>query len=148
MLAQGGGDEVDFGEVMRPIVRLAEEALVTPDRPVTFVMSGEGPILPTSTASSLAVMLNELLQNAVEHGYPPGSGGGVVSVQLSAIGRELAIVVRDHGVGLPPGFDSATSAGLGLTIISTLMTGDLGGTIEVLPAPEGQGTQAELRVSF
>lgn len=148
MLAQGGGDEVNFGEVMRPIVRLAEEALVTPDRPVTFVMSGEGPVLPTSTASSLAVMLNELLQNAVEHGYPPGSGGGIVSVQLSALGRDLGVIVRDYGVGLPEGFDNARSAGLGLTIISTLMTGDLGGTIEVRPAREGEGTEAELRVSF
>ncbi len=139
---------MNFGEVMRPIVRLAEEALVTPDRPVTFVMSGEGPVLPTSTASSLAVMLNELLQNAVEHGYPPGSGGGIVSVQLSALGRDLGVIVRDYGVGLPEGFDNARSAGLGLTIISTLMTGDLGGTIEVRPAREGEGTEAELRVSF
>ncbi len=93
-------------------------------------------------------MLNELLQNAVEHGYPPGSGGGIVSVQLSALGRDLAVIVRDYGVGLPEGFDNASSAGLGLTIISTLMTGDLGGTIEVRPAREGEGTEAELRVSF
>lgn len=148
MLAQAGGDEVDFGEVMLPIVRLAEEALVTPDRPITFSMRGAGPILPTATASSLAVMLNELLQNAVEHGYPPGSGGGMVSVQMEVHDRRLAVTVRDYGVGVPSGFDNAVSAGLGLTIIQTLMTGDLGGTVEVMPARDGPGTEAVLTVSF
>ena len=148
MLAQEGGDEVDFGEVMRPIVRLAEEALVTPDRPVTFTMHGRGPVLPTAVASSLAVMLNELLQNAVEHGYPPGSGGGLVAVQMIVMARTLSVTVRDYGVGLPDGFDNKTSAGLGLTIIQTLMTGDLGGTIDIKPAVDGQGTEAVLTVEF
>lgn len=148
MLAQAGGDEVNFGEVMRPIVRLAEEALVTPDRPVTFSMKGAGPVLPTATASSLAVMLNELLQNAVEHGYPPGSGGGLVSVQMFVMGRTLSVTVRDHGVGLPKGFNHEDSAGLGLTIINTLMTGDLGGTIDIRTPADGKGTEATLIVGF
>ncbi len=148
MLAQSGGDEVNFGEVMRPIVRLAEEALVTPDRPVTFSMLGTGPVLPTATASSLAVMLNELLQNAVEHGYPPGSGGGLVAVEMFVMGRTLSVSVRDHGVGLPEGFGDGDSDGLGLTIIKTLMTGDLGGTVDVHPAQNGPGTEAVLSVSF
>ena len=148
MLAQAGGDEVDFGEVMRPIVRLAEEALLTPDRPVTFSMRGTGPVLPTATASSLAVMLNELLQNAVEHGYPPGSDGGDVAVEMYVMGRTLSVSVRDQGVGLPEGFSHGHSDGLGLTIIKTLMTGDLGGTIDVRPASHGPGTEAILTVSF
>jgi len=148
MLAQGGGDQVNFGDVLRPIVQLAEEALVTPDRPISFDMFGEGPVLPTSVASSLAVMLNELLQNAVEHGYPPGSGGGPVEVNLETTGNELVITVRDSGVGVSEGFDASSSDGLGLTIIRTLMTGDLGGTIEINPAKSGRGTEAVLRVQI
>ncbi len=37
----------------------------------------------------------------------------------------------DDGVGLPPGFTVEQSSGLGLSIVQTLVTSELGGTIEL-----------------
>lgn len=149
ILAQEGGDDVALSEVVRPIVEMVEQALVAPDRPIRFRIVGDGPILPASTASSLAVVLTELLQNAVEHGYPPGSEGGRVTVELESYGSRLTLRVHDDGVGLPDGFDLDASPGLGLTIARTLAAGELSGQISMRNAVRGeQGTIAELEVEF
>lgn len=148
ILAQDGGDEVAFDEIVRPIVQMVEEALVAPDRPIAFKVVGEGPTLPASTASSLAVVLTELLQNAVEHGYPPGTHGGSIVIELEFSRSALSVRVHDDGAGLPEGFVLADSTGLGLIIARTLASGELGGEISmrsVDPDNPGAGTIAELR---
>jgi len=54
--------------------------------------------------------------------------------------------VRDDGLGLPEGFDPATSDGLGLQIVRTLVTGELGGELSMGPAVDGRGTEVVLAV--
>lgn len=147
ILAQEGGDDVAFGAVVRPIVAMVEGALVSPDRPIRFRLVGDGPDLPAATASSLAVVLTEFLQNAVEHGFPLGSVGGSITVELETSTTELVIRVHDDGVGLPPGFDLESEPGLGLTIVRTLAAGEMAGQLSIRPAV-GKGTTAELRVSL
>lgn len=146
LLAQEGGDDVIFGDVVRPILAMATSADVVP---VQIRMVGDGPVLGTSTASSLAVVLNELVQNAVEHGFPAGSAGGTVTVELLYSSTELTIRVHDDGVGVPAEFDIESQQGLGLTIINTLVKGELGGILSIRPAsvPQ-QGTIAELTVGL
>ncbi|MFV0524314.1 MAG: sensor histidine kinase [Acidimicrobiales bacterium] len=144
MLSRGGGDEVVLGEIVRPILAVAEQAAVVPLR-VRLV--GDGPVVSASTASSLAVILNELVQNAVEHGFPPGSAGGAVTVEMVFDATELTVSVHDNGVGVPAGFDSTAQTGLGLTIINALVESDLGGRLVVRPAGgQDPGTVAELVV--
>lgn len=146
MLSRGGGDDVVFGDVVRPILATAEAAT---DVPVQIRLVGDGPVLPSPTASSLAVVVNELVQNAVEHGFPPGSQGGSVTVELVYTSDELTVSVHDDGVGLPEGFDPAKPPGLGLTIINTLVSGELGGKLTITPAgPSQRGTVARLVVGL
>lgn len=146
LLAQDGGDDVLFGDVVRPILA---SATPTEPAPVQIKMIGDGPVLGTSTASSLAVVLNELVQNAIEHGFPPGSPGGNVTVELLYSAQELTIRVHDDGVGVPADFDLDTQPGLGLTIINTLVKGELGGKLTIRPTTGSQpGTVAELVVGL
>ncbi len=147
ILAQDGGDDVGLDDVVKPIVAMVQEALVAPDRPIRFRVVGDGPNLPAATASSLAVILTELLQNAVEHGFPPGSVGGQITVELALFPDELIIRVHDDGVGLGESFDLDTSAGLGLTIVRTLASGEMAGEVTMKPG-RGGGTTAQLRVSL
>ncbi len=87
----------------------------------------------------------QLVQNAVEHGYPgtASDAEGEVVVRLSRDDRELRVEVRDDGVGFPAGFSLASSKSLGLSIVRTLITTELGGAIAL--RNEG-GAVAELRV--
>jgi two-component system, sensor histidine kinase PdtaS len=138
-LSREPGEDVAFIEIVRPLLRLAEESLQSPDRPVRFAVTGDGGRIPSNTATPLSVVLTELLQNAVDHGFPEGSGGGEVHVVLSHDARSLTVRVIDNGRGVDPSFELEHAKGLGLSIVRTLVTTELNGTIEIRPA-----TTAEL----
>src|SRR5919205_78475 len=69
-LAYEAGNTVPFGEIIRPLVRVVEDGLTSPDRHIRFTVEGDPGDLPAEVATPLAVVLTELLQNAVEHGFP------------------------------------------------------------------------------
>ena len=96
-LSREPGDDVAFLEIVRPLLRLAEEGLQSPDRPVRFTVQGDGGRLPSTVATPLSVVLTELLQNAVDHGFPEGSGGGDVVVVLDNVDHRLSIRVVNDG---------------------------------------------------
>ena len=131
-LSRDTNDTVPFGEIVRPLVRMVEEGLQSPELPVHLSVEGDAGDLAPEVATPLAVVLTELLQNAVEHGYPEGTGRkkpGSVVVTLHNSGDELAVTVRDDGIGLPEGFTASGSTSLGLSIARTLVTSELGGAI-------------------
>ena len=147
MLATSGGDEVAFEDVVEPLMHMAEDTLVSDDQPIKIRLVGDGPTLSASKASSLAVVVTELLQNSIEHGFPPGSDGGAITVELLTSPTELRVRVHDDGIGVAEDFSVKDSSGLGLTIISTLVSGELSGELHIRPAtPPQRGTTAEVRV--
>jgi two-component sensor histidine kinase len=149
-LSREPGEDIAFVEIVRPLLRLVEESLQSPDRPVRFVVHGDGGRLPATIATPLSVVLTELLQNAVDHGFKDGvSGGGNVAVHLSRFVGDakcpmLAVRVIDNGAGLDPDFDVATATGLGLSIVRTLVTTELGGTIAMRRATPADYTESEV----
>ena len=158
-LSREPGEDISFIEIVRPLMRLVEEGLQSADRPVTFQAKGDGGRLPATIATPLSVVILELLQNAVDHGFPEGSAGGAVVVVLSHDEDELHIQVVNNGITLSPDFDFAKATGLGLSIVRTLVTTELAGTIEMRQATQadgvssgvsmtkdGQGTVVELRL--
>jgi two-component sensor histidine kinase len=128
-LSREAGDDVNFIDIVRPLLRLSEEGLQSQDRPIRVTMQGDGGRLPTTVATPLSVVMIELLQNAIDHGFPEGSVGGDVVVQLSRSGAVLSIAVINDGIGLESGFELNKATGLGLSIVRTLVTTELGGTI-------------------
>ena len=158
-LSREPGDDVAFLEIVRPLLRLAEEGLQSPDRPVRFTVQGQGGRLPSTIATPLSVVLTELLQNAVDHGFPEGSNGGDVVVVLSNHDGSLDIRVVNDGHPLEPGFELNSATGLGLSIVRTLVTTELDGTITMRAGqpedflavglgeqPRGAGTVVDLTV--
>jgi two-component sensor histidine kinase len=73
-----------------------------------------------------------------------------VRVEIARDGRVLRLRVADDGVGLPPGFRLEQSTGLGLSIVRTLVTGDLAGEISIAPGRgngDRPGTEVALSVA-
>lgn len=142
-LSREAGDDVLFGEIARPIIRMVEESLVSPERPIYFRLSGDAITLPAPVATPLALVLTELLQNAVDHAYPGvGSEPGQVQVELRAGDGRLSVAVCDDGVGLPAGFTMDASTGLGLSIVRTLVEQELLGTITMRSRVDDVATDA------
>ena len=122
-----------FIDIVRPLTHTFDGNILGPDRAVRFVVRGDAGVLPAIVATPLAVVVNELLQNAVDHAYPLdldlGTEGASVVVGLENDGKSLTVEVADDGVGPPPGFDLDASDGLGLSIVKALVRTELDGTI-------------------
>ncbi len=142
-LSQTGSDAVDFDEVADRVVALTGE-LGTGDTDVRVEREGSFGQLPPEVATPLALVLVELVQNAVEHGLAGRDGEVRVSVAAGGPDR-LVVTVADDGAGLPAGFDLVTGGGLGLQIVRTLVEGELGGTLTVEPGrPRRPGSRLDL----
>jgi two-component sensor histidine kinase len=134
------------GEVSAPEVRVIPK------------ISGSFGPLSAAVATPLAMVLTELLQNALQHGFPAtikdakGSAateGGLLEVIAVREAERLTVTVADNGVGLPDGFDLDSATSLGLQIVRTLVVSELGGRLRIVPRPGG-GTEAvvDLRVGY
>jgi two-component sensor histidine kinase len=127
-LSQGFDETVDFDEIAaRGLGALVEVA--TRDLPVRAERSGSFGRLRAEDATALAMVVTELVHNAIEHGL--ARTGGFVSVHAErshdAHDELLTVTVTDDGSGLPDGFDPAGS-GLGTQIVNSLVA-DLRGRI-------------------
>jgi two-component sensor histidine kinase len=76
--------------------------------------------LPVKKASALALLIGELVANAVKYAHPTGVDGQI-NVKVSPLnGAAIQFEVADDGVGFPEGFDPVNDAGFGLRMVRTL----------------------------
>jgi len=92
-------------------------------------------VLPIETAVPCGLILNELVGNALKHGFPNGSSGEVtVALECNPATGTACLRVRDNGVGLPAGRDWRQSGSLGLRLVH-ILAGQLRGTLETETGP-------------
>jgi two-component sensor histidine kinase len=88
---------------------------------------GEISSLDPRIATPLALVVTELIHNALEHGLAEQGSGIQISIERSS--AQCVIEISDDGVGLPSDFDMSTSSNLGLQIVRTLTENELRGSI-------------------
>jgi two-component system, sensor histidine kinase PdtaS len=129
-LSYDDSNVIDVKEVCLRIVNEVSQGVLDPEKTIRFVVEGPDLPLPAQQATSCALIVNELLQNAVKHAFAGRSEGRVV-VQLRDLGDTLRIDIVDDGRGVGPGFDHRHQSSLGLQIVRTLVREDLRGEFEV-----------------
>ena len=122
VLSQQGFRLVDVKDVLARVGRAVAHNMRRPDLEVEVSVQGDEVALPSQAATSLALAVNELVQNALEHAFI-GRAQGQVLVSLQRVPGELLVEVRDDGVGL----SESLSRQLGLEIVETLVCEDLHG---------------------
>lgn len=139
ILSQEGFRLVDVKDVADHIARLTAQNMLSPERHLNIHVTGEAIVLPSKPATSLALVINELLQNALEHAFV-GQAQGTVTISLSRSPQHFVIEVSDDGVGLPKERPVST----GLEIVETLVRDDLRGKLAFKSGK--QGTQVIIRL--
>jgi two-component system, sensor histidine kinase PdtaS len=142
-LSHAADETVPFDGVADQVLAMCAE-VAAPESSVRVTRDGAPGPLPAEVATPLAMVLTELVQNAVEHGFPEGAEGSV-RVLFDRQPDRLHVVVDDDGRGLPAGLDLTRSTRLGLQIVRTLVEGELRGTL-ALTARDGGGTRAAVVV--
>lgn len=86
--------------------------------------------LDINTAVPVGLIINELICNALKHGFKEKESGSI-SIQLNKIQpKEYKLQVKDSGKGLPEDFDIKKSNTLGLKLIQTLIR-QIDGSLEI-----------------
>jgi PAS domain S-box-containing protein len=94
------------------------------------------------TAIPCGLIINELISNALKHGFPDDRAG-TVTVNFRSMGeKKYYLEVSDDGVGLPPGLDINSTTALGMQLVKVIIE-QLAGTMEV---EREQGTS--FKISF
>src|SRR3954454_23623437 len=146
-LSQAFDEYVDFDDVAdRLRVMVAE--VTSRGAAVRSVRQGTFGTLTSEMATPLAMVLTEVLQNAVEHGFgehdgTPRTGAGVITLAARRTRGRLQVIVDDDGDGLPDSFDLPGSTSLGLSIVRTLVESELDGKLDIRNRRTG-GTRVTL----
>lgn len=133
ILSEEGFRLVDVKDVAERIASLVAQNMLRPDLRINIQVEGEAIVLPSKPATSLALVINELLQNAIEHAFV-GREHGRVCISLGHNQHGFVVEVSDDGVGLPNGRPSSS---LGLEIVETLVREDLRGKLDFRSSPDG-----------
>ncbi|KMM44538.1 ATPase [Cellulomonas sp. A375-1] len=142
-LSQTIDESVPFDDLVGRSLRLAADA-ASAGAHVRTTVSGTFGSVRAEDATALALVLTELVTNAVEHGFA-GRESGEVQVIVERDGDDLSVTVADNGSGVPEGRGAGT--GLGTQIVQTLVTNELRGSIDWRLRPEG-GTAVVVEVQL
>jgi two-component sensor histidine kinase len=108
------------------------------DRSIRIDVRASAADLPESHALPLAIILHELMSNAVRHAFPDGRRGSIAVAYSRAVDG-ASLVVRDAGVGA-----EALAKGDGLLLVEGLVA-HLGGAMTIETAP-GSGVGVRVRL--
>ncbi len=117
---------INLYDVAQRILDQMTDTVLDPMKRIQFRLTGPSIYLSSQQATACALVINELLLNALEHGYEH-QDIGMVTVDLADDGEWVNITVGDDGAGLPSGFSLDEHGGLGLRIVRTLVESDLKG---------------------
>jgi two-component system, sensor histidine kinase PdtaS len=137
-LSHGEASVINIHEVCYRILTEVTQGILDPAKNISLTLEGHNYYLATQQATTCALIVNELLQNAVEHGYV-NRDEGTIHVELRDTADSMFIEIRDDGEGLPPEFDLQRDGNLGLHIVDSLVRDDLKGQFELR---SGEGVSA------
>ncbi|MHB1136137.1 MAG: sensor histidine kinase [Coriobacteriia bacterium] len=129
MLASSADESVDLAAAVSTVVDMVRRGLTGQDSAIEITVEGSTGLVPAQVATSLALVVAELVHNAIEHGVGP-LGRGAVYVWLQRRATDVTLEVRDSAGALEPGFEAGSSSHLGLAIVKTVVEDDLRGTLE------------------
>jgi len=130
---------VNFDDLVTRSVRMVAD-LAAPDARVKFIREGDFGLISAASASSLALVVTELVTNAVEHGFV-GRPSGTIWIRAEREESSLHFVIADDGVGI-----AAKPTGLGSQIVTTLVENEMSGSLEWRAVDGGSEVDVRVRV--
>jgi two-component sensor histidine kinase len=133
---------INMRDVCQRIITQNEDVLAAPGQQISFTLEGPAIYLPSQQATACALVVNELIHNALEHGFED-KRNGQVRVSLDDRGDQVHLEIWDDGIQLPDEFDLVNSQSLGLQIVRSLAQFDLHGYFRLENVAEGVAATVE-----
>lgn len=128
LLSREDLDHVSIKEISESLVH-HQQSIILPNKRIRFEVRGSDVKLNMTQATQLALVLNELIQNSIEHGFEIADEGEI-HINVEEDNEELSVWVSNSGDKIPEGFDVTTASHLGLKLVDNLARG-LGGRFKL-----------------
>jgi two-component sensor histidine kinase len=126
---------LDLGEFLHTVC--ANPAIVPPESGIDVRCRVETVEIDLNAAVPLALIVVELVTNAIKHAFPD-KRAGTIDILLTRSGEDAELVVRDNGIGLPK--EAGRNSGLRLV---RALVGQVGGEVAI-----SEDGGAEYRIRF
>ncbi len=137
LLSREDLDTISVRKIADSILTATKQSFTSPDKRIDMRVEGPDLLLSSHQANSVALVLNELVANAVEHGFENVNEGGIIVRLRETDDDRWRLEVWNDGEPLPPDFDPRKNHDLGLQIVDTLTRGDLQGDFTLQNADGG-----------
>ena len=111
------GAQLRFGPFVEDLCRDVLEAAGAGN--IVCLVSAADAAIPSDKLVPVALILTELISNALEHGFA-GRTNGTIRIDLTQAGTDHVLTIADDGNGLPPDFSLEAKGGMGLRIVQSL----------------------------
>lgn len=120
---------ISLRDYIQELATLIKESYSSSEDRITLVLNVLDQKVLLDTAIPLGLILNELITNSIQHGYPELARGTIHIELNTSTNGYLELRYTDDGIGLPPGFDPANQSTLGTRMIHTIAEGQMNGTV-------------------
>jgi hypothetical protein len=123
---------IDFGDYVRDLMNSLTSAIGAQTPHAKVKVQVDKMFLDIERAIPCALIINELVSNALKHAFPAGRGGEMtITIAMGSIAPDLLqLMVSDTGVGFPAEIDVKNTTTLGMQLVCSL-TAQLRGTVEM-----------------
>jgi len=134
MMVQNGVDLIDVKEMLWRLVHNTKSYSIPDDFELKIDLKGDSFYSQSDTATAIAMIVNELLQNSIKHGFSNRTEGRI-AIQISCRGKYASIQFSDNGVGIQP--NQNRKEGLGLKLVRSLVKEKLCGNLKMESSAQG-----------
>ena len=144
LLSHTGSEEIGLKSLLLKITDvMIENNCLGEECEIYTKVTGDDIKLTETTASTVALIVNELVQNSLKYAFM-GRTQGLIQMKIEKGSRYSWITVRDDGCGFDNKKVSRTNSGLGLQLISSLVQSSLKGELFIETGENG----TSVRFSF
>jgi len=137
---------VQLNEYIPAVVNAITRSFKASERGITVIIEVEELRLNQKSATSIGLIVNELVTNSFKYGYADGVQG-ILRVGVRGEGQQIILSVVDDGVGFPEDTEIGESAGVGLSLVE-LLTNQLKATLEIVKGENSAGVSFTIEIPF
>lgn len=122
--------DIDFAQYIPDLTTHLFDSYNVSSQQIQLNIQVDDASLDIETAIPCGLIINELVSNALKYAFPDHRPGEIQVKFYQESERQLTLIIRDNGIGLPPDFDSKKLNTLGLTLVQGLVK-QLRGNLEI-----------------
>ncbi|WDV45102.1 sensor histidine kinase [Clostridiaceae bacterium M8S5] len=142
LLAQKGVDDIDIKTILSRLKDTTTVYSIPPGKNIQIKVIGDSITVNSDKATSIALIVNELLQNSVDHGFADREEGNIeILIQKGCLYSSISVI--DNGVGFNT--QSASKGHLGQKIVEQIVKDKLSGHLIIESSPKGTRTMFDFK---